>query len=83
MHGKIRASKNARRHGVSAFVDSVRSTEIENFAREIIRNDSTTALELARIRLDRYARRALSRRQFAVRVDLATRQAGSAVTKRH
>jgi hypothetical protein len=48
-HGKIRASKNARRHGLSAFVDSVRSTEIENLAREIIGNDATTELlELAR-----------------------------------
>lgn len=49
VHGKIRASKNARRHGLSAFVGSVRSTEIENLAREIIGNDpSTELLELAR-----------------------------------
>jgi hypothetical protein len=49
VHGKIRASKNARRHGLSAFVDSVRSTEIENLAREIIGNDpNTELLELAR-----------------------------------
>jgi hypothetical protein len=49
VHGKIRASKNARRHGLSAFVDSIRSTEIENLAREIIGNDTTTELlELAR-----------------------------------
>ena len=49
LHGKIRASKNARRHGLSAFVNSVRSTEIENLAREIIGNDPTTELlELAR-----------------------------------